>query len=813
MPIILNACKLNVFLQKIKEKYWPSLKNWCIRHKLNYPHRRFWMLMISGVFLIWFLFFSLPRPLFDDPYATVIEDADGNFLSARIASDHQWRFPESDSIPYKFREAIRYFEDERFYYHPGVNVGSMGRAIWRNLKEGKVTSGGSTISMQVIRLSFKHKNRNVFTKFYEMILAARLELGYSKKEIMNLYASHAPFGSNVVGLDAASWRYFGRPASRLSWGESAALAVLPNSPALVFPGKNHEVYLKKRNRLLDKLFDKKVIDKTTCELAKAEPLPDKPCPLPHYAPHLLDKIIADGDNGQRVKTTLNTTFQQQISAIARKYVSYYLSNYIQNIAIIVADTRTGQIKAYVGNAELPNVKNAPYVDNAVAPRSSGSILKPFLFAAMLNEGELLPEALVSDIPTHFGSYAPENFEKVYSGAVPASQALAHSLNIPAVRELDQYGVAKFFNILQSLGFTTINKTPDYYGLSLVLGGAEVSLWETVSAYASMGRSLMSYNANNHSYLSDDYRSITYLPYKAENHNKVGSQKFDAGSLWYTFEALSTVNRPWGEIGWDYFASTHKVAWKTGTSFGSRDAWSVGVTPQYTVGVWVGNSTGEGRPGLTGVTHAAPVMFEIFKLLNNTTWFETPFQDMVRLSVCKESGFRATDNCDAQDQWMPKKGVKVKACPYHTRIFLDSTSTYRVNGNCYPVSKMKITSWFVLPPSQEYFYRQYHPEYNILPPYAPDCSAPSENMLDILIPDNNTAIFAPKGMNGENGLIIFEAVHRKPNAEIFWHLDNEYLGKTQNIHKIEWEPTIGNHVLTIEDSDGNMVRRKFKVKGK
>jgi len=792
--------------------YFGKIKNWRVRHRLVYPYPRFWMSVAMFIFLVWFLF-SLPRPLFQAPYTTVIEDSGGNFLSARIAPDHQWRFPESDSVPYKFRESVRCFEDEYFYYHPGVNPVSTVRALWQNIRKGRVVSGGSTITMQVIRLSLNHQSRNIFVKFYEMILALRLELGYSKKHILNLYASHAPFGSNVVGLEAASWRYFGRPAARLSWGETAALAVLPNAPALIFPGKNHYLYLKKRNRLLDKLRSLSIIDATTCELAKAEPLPDKPRPLPHYAPHLLDKAIVDGHGGEKIRSSLNSVLQQTVTAMAKKYVRYYAANYIQNIAVIVTDTRTGEIRAYVGNAEVKGLNNAPYVDNAVAPRSSGSILKPFLYAAMLNDGELLPNSLVSDIPTHFGNYAPENFEKTYMGAVPADEALAHSLNVPAVRELDQYGVVRLYNVLQGLGFTTINKTPEYYGLSLILGGAEVSLWETVSAYASMGRSLLSYPSNEYQYLADDYRPITYLPRRNGDVHRVKSQKFDAASLWFTFEALSTVNRPWGEIGWEYFASTHKIGWKTGTSFGSRDAWAVGVTPQYTVGVWVGNSTGEGRPGLTGVTHAAPVMFEVFKVLNIDEWFDKPLQDMVKVGVCRQSGFRSTDNCNEEQRWIPKKGVKVKACPYHTRVFLDSAAMYRVNGDCYPVSKMKIAPWFVLPPSQEYFYRQYHPEYVMLPPFLPGCTPRSETVMDILVPDNNTAIFIPKGLNGEPGMIIFEAVHRKPDAELFWHIDNEFVTKTKGIHKIEVAPTVGSHVLTVEDNEGNIVRRKFKIKGK
>jgi penicillin-binding protein 1C len=666
--------------------------------------------------------------------------------------------------------------------------------------------------MQVIRLSLNHQNRNIFAKIYEILLAIRLEIGYSKDEILRLYASHAPYGGNVVGIDAAAWRYFSRPASRLSWGETASLAILPNAPALIFPGKNHAIYLKKRNRLLDKLYKKKVIDNTTCELAKAEPLPKKPSALPQLAPHLLNKIINDSISGKTVKTTVNSEIQKNVISIAKRYIHYYSGNYIQNIAIVVLDTRSAETRAYVGNVEIEKLNNAPYVDNAIANRSSGSILKPFLYAAMLNEGELLPHSLVSDIPTRFGAYAPENFEKSYQGVVPADIALAHSLNVPAVRELDQFGVVKFYNFLQSCGFTTINRSPENYGLSLILGSAEVNLLEASAAYAGMGRTLLSF-AKDENYYNTDFEKAIFT--KDETDKKANRKKnitpiAGAAAWWFTLEALTIVNRPWGEIGWDYFTSTHKIAWKTGTSIGSRDAWAIGVTPEYTVGVWVGNSSGEGRPGLTGVTHAAPVMFEVFKTLWFNSWFKKPLQDMQKVEICKKSGFRANPHCESETMWIPKNGVRVKSFPYHTSVFLDSTGMYRVTGDCYPVSKMKIENRFVLPPAQEYFYRLNHPNYNTLPLYLKGCQATGEQVMDILTPDNNTSIFIPKGIEGEQGLLVFEAVHRKPGATIYWHIDNEFIQETHGLHTIEVGPTIGNHILLIEDEEGNIVRRRFKV---
>ncbi len=798
--------QLSVF---IKQKFFP----FCVKHRLHYPKPRFWMVLSLLTFLGWF-WFSLPEPLFQSGYSTVLVDADGQFLSARIATDYQWRFPVSDTVPSKFKDAILCFEDEYFYKHIGVNPVSVGRAIWQNLSHQRIVRGGSTLTMQVIRMSRGNRPRNIFNKLLEMVLAFRLELRCSKEEILNLYASHAPFGGNVVGLEAASWRYFGRSANRLSWGETAALAVLPNAPALIFPGKNHQAYLKKRNRLLEKLCQSNIIDRSTCDLAKSEPLPLKPAPLPDVAPHLLNKCISDGNRGQIIHTTVDFRLQQRAADIAAKYARYYAANYVNNIAVLVLNTQSGEVLAYVGNAHLPDRNNSQYVDNVVSRRSSGSILKPLLYAAMLHEGDMLPASLVSDIPTRIGSYAPENFEKTYDGAVPADVALAHSLNIPAVRELQQYGVDKFYNLLHQVGFTTVNQSPDYYGLSLILGGAEVSLWETTSVYASLGRSLLGYTAGSRKYQSDDYRMSSYRPYHpAATPDATDHSLINAGALWFTFEALSTVNRPWEEIGWDYFASMHKIGWKTGTSFGQRDAWAVGVTPQYTIGVWVGNSTGEGRPGLTGVSYAAPVMFEIFKSLSLNRWFKEPTSDLVRISVCKQSGYRATGYCDAENRWVPRLGVKVKACSFHLPQYLDVSETHRVTGNCYPVSSMHIVPWFVLPPAQEYFYKRNHPEYRQLPPYAEGCEPPKEHVLDILSPDNNSAIYIPKGLDDAEGKLIFEAVHRNPEATLFWHLDGDYITSTKGDHKIELSPSVGRHRLVVEDEAGNMMKRTFRILSK
>ncbi|MGH2566121.1 MAG: transglycosylase domain-containing protein, partial [Ginsengibacter sp.] len=359
------------------------------------------------------------------------------------AADGQWRFPYDEKVPDKFIKCITTFEDKRFYDHPGVDVIAFARAGFKDLKSKEMVQGGSTLTMQVIRLSRHETDRSIWEKIIESIQSVRLECRYSKKQIMALYTSEAPFGSNVVGLDAASWRYYGRSPDKLSWGEMAALAVLPNAPALVHPGKNRDILLKKRNALLDKLLENKILDKSNCYLSKLEPLPGNPVPLPQLAPHLLQRFKQDAQVNKnlssRTKTTIDINLQKNVIDILNRHHTILKGNRINNACALVLDVETGNVLSYVGNIYDPsNPELESDVDVIKAPRSPGSALKPILYASMFSEGMILPNSLVPDIPTQIGGYTPQNFDLSYDGAVPASRALARSLNIPAVKLLQQY---------------------------------------------------------------------------------------------------------------------------------------------------------------------------------------------------------------------------------------------------------------------------------------------------------------------------------------------------------------------------------------
>ncbi|MCE3260253.1 MAG: pbpC, partial [Bacteroidetes bacterium] len=669
---------------------------------------------------------------------------------------------QSDSVPVKFRHCITTFEDEYFYYHPGFNPVSILKSLKRNFSASKVKSGGSTITMQVARMMRHNQSRNYWQKLVEILLAVRIELSYKKSSILNYYASNAPFGSNVVGLQAASWRYFGRSPETLSWAESALLAVLPNAPSLIYPGKNHDRLIAKRDRLLKKLYTKKIIDESTYKLALQEQLPEKPYPIPQIAPHLLTRVIHDKGPGKLYRSTINMNLQLQADQLLNKHIAAISSNQIYNACAIIAETETGNVLAYVGNSYSKTNEHQNYVDIIQAPRSTGSILKPFLYGFMLNDGKILPGSLIEDVPIQIGAYGPKNFDLNYDGLVPANKAIARSLNVPAVKMLMDYGNAKFHYRLKQLGFTTFTKPTTHYGLSLILGGGEASLWEVAGAYSSMGRSLLNYSNTKNKYAPGSFHALHYLNQEEAEKKKYTEENelISASSVWFTLNAMTELIRPSDYVGWAQFSNKTRIAWKTGTSFGFRDAWAVGLNDKYTVAVWVGNASGEGRPDLTGTRMAAPLMFDLFNFLQKRTWFQKPVSDMQKVKLCRQSGYRASEVCpDTEEAFCQKGSDRVPLCKYHKIIHLDETGAFRVNSNCYSVDKMK---------------------------------------------------HVPIDETGSRGKCIFKAAHKKQEATLFWYLDGTYIGSTQKFHQLSAVPEKGKHTLTVTDNFGETAACNFEA---
>ncbi|WP_430908782.1 penicillin-binding protein 1C [Maribacter sp. 2-571] len=747
---------------------------------------------------------SLPKVLFDAPTATVVQSSTGTLLGAKIADDGQWRFPEVDSVPQKFKTCLLAFEDAYFYRHPGFNPVAMVKALGANVSAGKTVRGGSTITQQLIRLSRSGRSRSYWEKAIELVLATRLEFRQSKREILRLYASHAPYGGNVVGLDVAAWRYFGLRPHQLSWAESATLAVLPNAPSLIYPGKNQQLLLKKRNRLLKKLWQGNTIDSTTYELAKLEPLPQKPYPLPTMAKHLV-QYTDKKYKGQRITTTLNETLQLQTNTIVAKHYGQLKQNQVHNAAVLVMEVDTRKVLAYIGNSPTTN-DHQKDVDMVQANRSTGSVIKPLLYAAMLDAGELLPEMLVPDVPTQIAGYTPENFDDAYSGAVTAKKALARSLNIPAVRLLQRYGLQKFRDQLHLFQLKGIDKSADHYGLTLILGGAESNLWDLCKTYANLAATVNEFNRSSSEYYSNAFVDPVLTHGKLPDQGTLVQEEtlFDAGSIYLTFEAMKEVNRPEGSESWEFYDSSKQIAWKTGTSFGNKDAWAIGVSKKYVVGVWVGNADGEGRPEVTGVSSAAPVLFDVFDILPTSTWFSEPLDAFTDIGVCTKSGYLATGECPTTVRRIPNKKNYVKACPYHHTIQLNAAQQFRVNSSCADLSQTVSRSWFVLPTLMEYYYKRSHPEYRVLPPFLQGCEQNTAPPMEFIYPKMGSRIGLVKNFEGKTNEVIFKLAHSKPETQVYWYLNDDFMGQTVTFHEMGMVPPPGKHKITVIDALGNEV---------
>lgn len=750
------------------------------------------LLFLAAIVLAAYLF-CLPHKLFDAPVCAVLESSDGTLLGARIAEDGQWRFPPSDSVPEKFAKAITTYEDKRFRHHPGVDMLALGRAVKLNLSSGEVRSGASTITMQVIRMSRGNKRRTFTEKMVEAVLATRLELRCSKDRILAMYASNAPFGGNVVGLQAASWRYFGKEPEDLSWAESATLAVLPNSPALIHPGKNRQALLEKRDFLLEKLCSAGIIDRMQCDLAKDEPLPDKPHAMPDICHHYLETLRArEGD--RLFRSSIDADRQLRAEGVLARHAAVFESNNVFNIAAVALDVRTGEPVIYCGNVRRGGNAHGEAVDVVKAARSSGSTLKPFLYAAMLDEGMLMPQTLVADVPFHYKDFSPSNFNHTFDGAVTAQSVIRRSLNVPSVRMLHEYGTERFISLLHKLGFTTINRSAEDYGLSLILGGAEIRLSELAEAYRSLALELVEY---------------------AEDPSSRKEHVIGPGAAWCTFDALTEVSRPEEEGSWHSFSSSRTVAWKTGTSYGNRDAWSVGVTPDYVVAVWVGNCDNTGRPLLTGVGYAAPVMFDIFGILPMGGWFDAPAGDLTERIICSRSGYPAAEACagELDTVTVPNVTLRMESCPFHRFVHLDAKGEYQVDSDCCSISEMVTVPWFVLPPAQEWYYIRSHGDYRKLPPMHPKMAGYVESQsIQIIYPQSGMQIATPVSMGTRSRGAVFSAAHSDPGAVIYWHLDGEYLGMTSHgEHKIKVVPEPGAHTLTVLDANGNSASVRFTAK--
>ena len=718
---------------------------------------------------------------FEDKNSTVLFDKQGRLLGAQIATDDQWRFPLIDSLPIRYEKALLSFEDKRYYKHPGVDVFSILRAMKSNIREREIVSGASTITMQLMRLSRDRDSRSLKQKIVESYLALIYTAKYDKETILRYYATHAPFGGNVVGVETAAWRYFGRGVYDLSWAEASTLAVLPNSPALMHPGKNREALKAKRDRLLTKLLQEGTIDSVEYSLGIAEALPAAPKAIPNLASHYLEKCKVENPGTSKFVSKIDFHLQKNIASILKMHEAFNVEKGIHNASVIIRENQTGDIISYIGNTD--GHKKSKYNDMAITPRSTGSILKPLLYACSLEESLLTPKQLLTDVPIQVDGFQPKNYDKNYRGLVPADEALSKSLNIPFVLMLQKYGVDRFISRLHDFEFSTIDKSADHYGLSLILGGAEVTLEELTNAYATLGKLVTNSGPKNIVHSTTAY---------------------------HMFEAMTGLKRPNEDHFWESFESSGKFAWKTGTSFGNRDAWAIGVCPKYTIGVWVGNSDGEARPDIIGSSLAGPILFDVVHGLDDVTEFQEPLKEMQEMVLCKKSGMKSNYACSEKIvSYLSPSLDQTSVCNFHEKIHLDSSKSYRVTNDCYPDARD--TSWFVVSPKQALYLKRFDPTYQAIPPVHMDCiQSKDDQQLDIVYPQEKSSFAIPKNLKNQKESIVCEVAHQSPNTRVYWHLNDEYLGMTEEFHKISINSGIGRHKLYVIDEHGRYDETVFEI---
>jgi penicillin-binding protein 1C len=764
-----------------------------------------------------------PNALHHTPLASALFAKDGRLLDVHIASDEQWRLPTTDkALPTRYQLALLAFEDQRFFYHPGIDPLALLRAIGQNLYHGEIRSGASTLSMQVARLlrQQSHINTNLNAtlaptlhasmrrqtdqrrgwreKWQESLLTLQLEWHLDKPQILQLYSQHAPFGGNIVGITSASWWYFQRPPAELSWAEAALLAVLPNSPGLLRPGRKSAQLQQKRDRLLHKLAERGHLDRQDLALALLEPLPSKPQGWPAQSPHLLQTLRQQQPDSALFYSDIDADLQQQLQHMLAKHAPSLARYGVDHSALVVVDHQRMQLVAYVGNHSHSGHQHA--VDIAQRPRSTGSILKPFLYASMLDAGQLLPSALVPDIPSQFDGYQPQNADHQYRGAMRADRALALSLNIPAVRQLQRYGVARFQLQLQQLGLSHIQRYAEHYGLSLILGGAEASLYELTRAYAMMSRQAF---GSAMSTLHTTKPAVLSL-------QSTSPFPLSQGASWLTLQALQDVERPEQEGFWREFVAQQPIAWKTGTSFGLRDGWAIGSNARFTVGVWTGNANGRPAAVLTGAGTAGPLLFDAFALLPALAWPDTPWSALKDVNVCQTDGWPQRHQCTIAQTWLPRDSQVPVSMSYQAPLYLTLDGRYQLPPGCLPGQPRQHRAQLQLPLAMRWYAERADSGMTLPPPIPlhPACPSmqPRSETISLLYPSEGATLRLPMTATGERGAMVATALHQDASVTLDWYLNGQWLASTQAPHQVALSPMPGRHTLLISAQPRHAVEK-------
>jgi penicillin-binding protein 1C len=720
-------------------------------------------------------------------YATQITANEGTVIHAFLSKDDKWRLYAGPSeITPLLRNTLIYKEDRFFYFHPGINPFAMIRAAANNIFTGRRTSGASTITMQVVRLLERGK-RTYLNKLKESFRAVQLEMHYSKKEILQMYLNLVPYGGNIEGIKAASLLYFGKAPQLLSLAEITALTVVPNRPSSLRPGTRNDALKTARNQWLRRFEEDGLFEKSIIRDALDEPLVIRRLAAPAAAPHFALRLKKDFPELPVIQTNLKMQTQQQIEVQVKNYVNRLHGMNIHNAAVMVINNETMAVEAYVGSADFNNPFDGGQVDGIRAVRSPGSTLKPLLYATAFDKGILTPKSILNDVPSNFGGYEPENFDQHFNGPVTTEFALANSLNIPAVKVLREVTTPVLIDKLRKAGFKTIDKQSKDLGLSMILGGCGVTLEELTRLFSAFSN-------------EGELRPLSYLT--VNSRRRKGQAIISKEGAYLITNILTQVTRPDLPTNFDNTYHLPKIAWKTGTSYGKRDAWSVGYNRRYTIGVWVGNFSGEGVPELSGANIATPLLFSIFNALDYNSpkgWYKIPENISMR-KVCAASGDIPSDFCDHQitDDYI--MGVSAyKKCGHKRWVFTDLLGKMSYCTYCLPEKNVEKRAYPNLAPELIAYYEVQKLPYEKLPPHNPYCERVFHEGAPLIVsPNDGSEYYIRKDEPQQIQLACQAAIDVQ---EVFWYVNDKLVRKNSPHEATFFSPPPGRVKISCSDDKG------------
>ncbi len=716
--------------------------------------------------------------IFEDRYSVSVLDNNGKIMGVYLNKNEQWHLKSIDKIPEKLKTAVMVFEDKNFYSHNGVDFSAVIRALKDNIFEKRRT-GASTITMQAVKMA-QPKERSYFNKYLEIVHAFKLEKYYKKDEILKMYLNNAPYGGNIVGYKTASYMYFRKSPKELTWSEAALLAVLPNSPGLMNVEKNREKLIEKRNFLLKKLYDKNFINERQYRISLKEPVPDKRYSFPVLAPHLVRRLVNENKDKKIIKSTIDSEIQKKTEKAVKDYSEFLKLSGINNTAVLIINNKNYEVTAYAGSQDFYDFKNNGQVDGITAKRSPGSLLKPFLYAKVIDEGIAAPQSKIPDVPLYFSNFSPQNADKKYYGMVEMRDALIKSLNIPFVELLKDYGEDKFFYFLKDI-LNFEDRNPERYGLSLILGTKEFTMEEIGILYSGLA----------------NYGNFKNLKYTEES-TEEERQLLTKGASYLTLTTMRELERPGME---KFYREKNPVSWKTGTSHGRRDGWAAGITPEWTVVVWTGNFTGEGNPNLTGVYTGGNLLFNILKILPKTEKDFIMPSDLEKIEVNKETGYRLKYDVPYKEIFYPKDAKPLKASPYYKKIFINKNGE-EIDSRDESFNEREEKYILVYPLEVvNYFVRENLDVSNIF------SEKTAKKTIKFIYPKNNLKIIVPKDFDGEKSLIV--KIANIKNQELYWYVNKEYAGKSREKER-SFNFKKGEYEIAVVSESGETAKINFQV---